>query len=160
MDTPLKLAKFEVTLIAPAKIDRVWQPEGAIVWVTPKVASQLFEAGAISGTEGEVLIGDEVDVAFETLVDARAEKIANGIVAAAVDTAMSGLTAEKDKALAQAEAANARAEKAEARITELEGELADLRKPDAAPEPTPEQNTPPSEGAKTTRRGAAPTKKG
>ncbi|KMK68575.1 hypothetical protein [Puniceibacterium sp. IMCC21224] len=172
MDTPAKPAKFEVTLIAPAKIDGVREPKGKAVWVTPMVASQLFDAGAVPGVEGEVQIGDEVDVAFEALVSARAEEIANAIVAAAVETALAGLTAEKDKALAQAEAANARAEEADqrshgfaqaaenadVRIKALEAELAQVRTA-AGAETQTEQDTPPIVGAKTTRKGAAQPKK-
>lgn len=117
--------KLAVKLIAPAKVGGKREPVGKTVFVTPLVATQLADAGAIP----PVSAADEAVAALNAEnanFDAAVTEKAKSLVAAAVFDATAELTEERDDSIRRAEAA-------EARITYLERQLSELKRTNTQP---------------------------
>lgn len=117
--------KLAVKLLGPAKVNGKREPVGKVVHVSPLVASQLAEVGAIppmTDLDKVVASINAENSDFETAVADKAHEIAESTVAAAVYEAVSEATAElvaeRDQALRSMEAAETRITFLERLITE------------------------------------------
>ena len=123
-------AQIEVTLISPAKVDGKRQPIGRTVYVTEAVMHQLAAAQAIPAL---AIVDDEISpvpTKWEEDVAAKAQEIAEAVVIAAVDVAVSDLVSdlEQEKVkntglLDDLDALDAKLKDAEAKIVELQGTI-------------------------------------
>ena len=152
--------KRKVRLAAPVKIDGLVCAAGDEVEVDAQTAADLMAAGAVAADEQPAAPAEEPAVVSMTtdeidrLVAERARVIAETIVEAAVERSVDFLTAERD-------AAQARAAELEAELVAMKQNSPEAGTGDAGDGGTaaaPATDTPPPATAKTTRKGAAPTK--
>jgi len=119
--------EYEVTLTSPAKIAGKREPQGKTLTVSKTVREQLIAAGLVDAVTVMVPVASGVDLTsfegtddFETAVTSKAKEMAEALVEAAVDEAVTELTTAADEA-------NARAEKAEVKVHEAEAQLQTLQ---------------------------------
>ncbi|WP_347268175.1 hypothetical protein [Paracoccus sp. (in: a-proteobacteria)] len=125
--------RISVQLTGPAKIGGKWCKPGDHVEVAPEIARELATAGAVAkGVENvfaEVAPGDLASgmPGFDEAVAEQAKLLADAAVAAAVENAMTELTADRDAARTRAADAEAEVSRQYSQIMALEAEIAELK---------------------------------
>ncbi|SLN38120.1 hypothetical protein AQS8620_01425 [Aquimixticola soesokkakensis] len=148
-----------VTLATPAKVGGKNEPQGKVLTVSLTVRDQLLAAGAlVSGGEVVALLPDETTSVFEQAVAVKAKQIAQTIVEAAVEEAVTELTASANEANARADTAEAHTAEAQAQLTVMQDRVLELQAQlEAAPQGSVPQEAP-EETAKTPAKVASKSK--
>jgi len=116
--------KLNVRLSGPAKVAGKWRKTGETVEVDQRGADDLRAAGVLEGDSLPAAAESEVGPAlFDQAVQSKAKEIAEAIVEAAVDQAVTELTLARDEANARAVEAEAQRDLLQDRVLELQAQI-------------------------------------
>ncbi|MGD9864645.1 MAG: hypothetical protein AB7S99_15685 [Pseudodonghicola sp.] len=116
--------KLNVRLSGPAKVAGKWRKAGETVDVDQRGVDDLRAAGVLEGDSVPAAAESEVGPAlFDQAVQSKAKEIAEAIVEAAVDQAVTELTLARDEANARAAEAEAQRDLLQDRVLELQAQI-------------------------------------